>query len=117
MGKSVDEGDGAGGVWKCGPPVLEGEVGGYNERFLCLISVVYELEEQIGGAVLIAEISELVDLFGAPHKPIYGESFVMRSFALGSRWRRRPVADDSTLPLGLTLQLGEPVENRRVRTP
>ena len=59
VGESVDEGDGAGGIGEDGVPVLEGQVGG-DEQGAVLVAAADELEEEVGGASVVGEVSELV---------------------------------------------------------
>ena len=59
VGESVDEGDGARGIGEDGVPVLEGQVGG-DEQGAVLVAAADELEEEVGGASVVGEVSELV---------------------------------------------------------
>ena len=60
VGESVDEGDGARGIGEDGVPVLEGQVGG-DEQGAVLVAAADELEEEVGGASVVGEVSELID--------------------------------------------------------
>ena len=60
VGESVDEGDGARGIGEDGVPVLEGQVGS-DEQGAVLVAAADELEEEVGGASVVGEVSELVD--------------------------------------------------------
>jgi hypothetical protein len=58
--EAVDEGDDAGGVGEDLAPFGEGTVGGDEGAFL-LVAAADEFEQQIGMAVGIGEVSDLVD--------------------------------------------------------
>src|SRR5690349_856018 len=60
MDHSVDQRRGRSRVRKDTRPVFEGEIGGEDEALL-LIAAVDELEEEIGVARVVREITELVD--------------------------------------------------------
>ena len=60
VGESVDEGDGARGIGEDGVPVLEGQVGS-DEQGAVLVAAADELEEEVGGASVVGEVSELID--------------------------------------------------------
>ena len=60
VGQSVDQCDGARGVGKDGVPALEWEVGG-DQQGAVLVAPTDELEDQVGGACVVGEISELID--------------------------------------------------------
>ena len=60
MDQAIDQGDDAGGVWKDLAPFGEGPVGG-DERAVVLVPAADELEQQVGMAIGIGEISDLVD--------------------------------------------------------
>ena len=60
VGEAVDERDGAGGVGEDGVPLLEGQVGG-EEQGAVLVTAADELEEEVGGARVVGEVSDLVD--------------------------------------------------------
>ena len=60
VGESVDEGDGARGIGEDGVPVFEGQVGG-DEQGAVLVAAADELEEEVGSASVVGEVSELVD--------------------------------------------------------
>ena len=60
VGEAVDEGDGAGGVGEDGVPLLEGQVGG-EEQGAVLVAAADELEEEVGGAGVVGEVSDLID--------------------------------------------------------
>jgi hypothetical protein len=76
--ESVDDGDDAGGVWEDLAPLGKGLVG-CNEDGLGLVASGDDLVEEVGVAVVIGEVSELVNLCGAPHKSTNGETSVMWS--------------------------------------
>ena len=56
----VDEGDDAGGVGEDLIPLGEGSVGG-DERGFFLVATANDLEQQIGIAVGVREIADLID--------------------------------------------------------
>jgi len=60
VGESVDEGDDAGGVGEDAVPVLEGEIGGDEQRASLFVARIDDLVEQIGGVIVIEA------LFGLP---------------------------------------------------
>jgi hypothetical protein len=60
MNETVDQGDDAGGVREDIGPFREGLVGGHECRAV-LISAADQLEQQIGVAVGIGEITDLID--------------------------------------------------------
>ena len=60
MDEPVDEGDDAGGAWKNGVPVAEGEVGG-EDKALVFITPADDLEEQIGVAIVVGEVADLIN--------------------------------------------------------
>ena len=57
----IDEGGGGRRVGKHGRPVGEGQVGGEGETLL-LVAPADDLEEQVGGACVVGQIAELVEL-------------------------------------------------------
>ena len=58
--QAVDQGDDAGGIWKDLAPFGEGPVGG-DDRAVVLLTAADEFEQQIGMAIGIGEIADLVD--------------------------------------------------------
>jgi hypothetical protein len=58
--QAIDQGDDAGGVWKDLAPFGERPVGS-DERAVVLVPAADELEQQVGMAIGIGEISDLVD--------------------------------------------------------
>ena len=60
VGQTVDEGDGTGGVGEDGVPVLKGQVGG-DEQGAVLVTAADELEEEVGGTRVVAEVADLID--------------------------------------------------------
>ena len=58
--QAIDQGDDAGGVWKDLAPFGEGPVGG-DDRAVVLVPAADKLEQQVGMAIGIGEISDLVD--------------------------------------------------------
>src|SRR5206468_6568415 len=61
VSKPIDERDDAGGVGKDAVPVLEGEVGGDEQRAPLFIARVDDFVEEIGGVVVVGEVADLVD--------------------------------------------------------
>src|SRR5215207_1581964 len=59
--EAVDEGDDAGGVGEDGAPVLEGEIGGDDEGSVPFVAAVDDLEEEVGGVIVVGEVADLVD--------------------------------------------------------
>ena len=60
VGQSVDQCDGARGVGKDGVPALERQVGS-DQQGAVLVAAAGELEDQVGGACVVGEVSELID--------------------------------------------------------
>ena len=60
VGQAVDQGDGARGVGKDGVPAFEGQVCG-DQQGAVLVASADELEDQVGGAGVVAEVAYLVD--------------------------------------------------------
>ena len=60
VGQSVDQCDGARGVGEDGVPALERQVG-CDQQGAVLVAAADELEDQVGGACVVGEVSELVD--------------------------------------------------------
>ena len=60
VGQAVDQCDGAGGVGEDGVPSLEGQVGG-DQQGAVLVASADELEDQVGGASIVAEVADFVD--------------------------------------------------------
>ena len=60
MDQAIDQGDDAGGIWKDLAPFGEGPVGG-DDRAVVLVTATDEFEQQIGMAIGIGEIADLVD--------------------------------------------------------
>ena len=60
VGQSVDQCDVARGVGKDGVPALEWQVGG-DQQGAVLVAAADELEDQVGGACVVGEVSELID--------------------------------------------------------
>ena len=60
VGQSVNQGDGARGVGKDGVPALERQVGG-DQQGAVFVATADELEDQVGGAGVVGEVSELID--------------------------------------------------------
>ena len=58
--QAIDQGDDAGGIWKDLAPFGEGPVGG-DDRAVVLVTATDEFEQQIGMAIGIGEIADLVD--------------------------------------------------------
>ena len=58
--EAVDEGGGAGCVGEDGGPLAEGQVGGDDDA-PALVAAGDHLEEQVGVAVVIGEVADLVD--------------------------------------------------------
>lgn len=58
--EAIDEGDDAGGAGEDAAPVAEGAVGG-DDRGELLVPAVDHLEEQIGRAIIVGEVADLVD--------------------------------------------------------
>lgn len=61
MGEPVKKGGDAGGVGKDGVPVLEGEIGGENDRAAGVVTGIDDVVEEVGGVLVVGEISELVN--------------------------------------------------------
>ena len=78
MGEAVKQGGDGGGVGEDGVPVFEGAVGG-QQQGAALVAAVDDFIKQIGGIGIIGEITDFINLCGAPHKLIYVESSVMWS--------------------------------------
>jgi hypothetical protein len=60
VGELVEQGSDRGGVGEDGVPVAEGEVGGEGDGLL-LVAAIDDLVEQVGGVVVVGEVSDLVD--------------------------------------------------------
>ena len=58
--QAVDQGDNACGIWKDLAPFGEGPVGG-DDRAVVLVTATDEFEQQIGMAIGIGELADLVD--------------------------------------------------------
>ena len=78
MDEAVDQRDDTGGVGEDLAPLGERAVGG-DERALALVAAADELEQQVGVAVGIGEVSDLVESCRALHDSIYVESAFMWS--------------------------------------
>ena len=61
VGESVEKSGDAGSVWENGVPVLEGEIGGEDDGTPMLVTLIDDVVEEIGGVLVIGEISELID--------------------------------------------------------
>ena len=58
VGQAVDQRDGAGGVGEDSVPSFEGQVGG-DQQGAVLVATADELEDQVGGASVVAEVAHL----------------------------------------------------------
>ena len=61
VGESVEEGCDTSGVGEDGVPVLEGEIGGEDDGASVLVALVDDVVEEVGGVLVVGEVSELVD--------------------------------------------------------
>jgi len=61
VGESVEKSGNAGSVWKNGVPVLEGKIGGEDDGTPMLVTLIDDMVEEVGGVLVIGEISELID--------------------------------------------------------
>ena len=60
LSESVDESADAGGAWKDGAPLFEGEIGGDN-RGPSFVAPAHDVVEEVGGSTVAREIAEFVE--------------------------------------------------------
>lgn len=58
--EAVDQGRHAGSTWEQGTPVLEGQVGGDEQRAL-FVAPADDVEEEVGRALVTGQIAQLID--------------------------------------------------------
>ena len=74
----VNQGDRTRRIRKDRVPLFEREIG-RNEEGAMFIAPTDDLKEEVRGVGVVGEVSDLVDLCGAPHKSIYDKRSVMWS--------------------------------------
>ncbi len=81
MDDAVDEGGGAGSVGEDGGPLAERQVGGEDEA-LALVAAAHDLEEEVGVAVVVGEVADLVDHEKTRSRAVVAEALVEGARAL-----------------------------------
>jgi hypothetical protein len=76
LGEAVDEGSDAGGSGEDGAPCLEGEIG-RDDRAGAFVTATDDAVEEVPRTSVAREISEFVELCGAPHNSTHVEHLLM----------------------------------------
>ena len=92
----VEQGDGEDGIGEVLVPLVEAFFGGEEDRFLGLVTLVDDLEQEGGVGLLEGEVADLVELCGAAHKSTHVKTLVMWSKGPWPRTRFRRRRPDFT---------------------